>query len=108
LSSWCAVFCNCYWDPFIDSFRSIRVHRDEDQRHRSLEAQTSIGGMTRVLGRTAWPRLALLALLVWPKCSRSCISIKNCIKNNPMSFEFAKVPKSEKYEKRGFFCSGEL
>jgi hypothetical protein len=42
-----------------------------------------MGGKARVSSYATW---SLLALHVWPKFLRSCISIKTCVEKNPKSF----------------------
>jgi hypothetical protein len=53
---WFVVLLNHDWDNFLDGFRSRRVRGGKDRRHRSLKAQTGIGGMTEVSGHTTKTR----------------------------------------------------
>jgi hypothetical protein len=55
---------------YIGVFRSSWASGDEDGRHQSLEAQTSMGGMAWLGARATWSCLAILAHLVDFLCSR--------------------------------------
>jgi hypothetical protein len=54
---------------FIDGFRSRRIQRDEDRRHRNNEGGTSWPHAAKESGRVGHARLALMAPLLHLLCS---------------------------------------